>query len=567
MDVRTRARLLAHMIRWRLNWKRRDTLDSFRVTDNPKFMGVRDAVRLIKDGSVLVTSGLAGNLRASYVWWAMAELYKETGAPRDLTVISVGGQGARDRAPGSVEELGVDGLSTRLFCGHSETYKSFLRLADTGKLELQILLQGTMTLLIKGQGQGNSSITNQCGVGCFIDPRVGRGTPLTEGPTQQYVEVVDDGLKYTLPKIDVAVFNAPAADRRGNIYAKKAAMIAESYEAAKAAKRNGGIVIANVAEYVDEGYGDIFLPADDIDAIVLWRKTEQSASITYRKYWDFLSLDSKTSTDEGIAQVQFVNGMAGYTPRRKSIDTVLARLAATLFVRHAGKGAYTDIGVGLPEEVSRVLFESGAMKQVTLLNESGVFGGLPAPGIFFGAAVNPEEIISSAEAFERIYKRLDAAILGVLQADSEGNVNVSKRGDGAINYVGPGGFMDLTLNAKTVIFCSAWGNQAKVAVKHGKVRIKKRGRAKFVDRVDEVTFSGKEALKQGKQVFYVTHLGAFRLTDRGMELVVSMPGVDIQRDIIDSVSMKVVLPEDGNVEIAAPEIVTGRGFRLSFDEG
>lgn len=83
MDLRTKLHLLRHAIQWRLTWGRRNTRDAFTVPGNPKFMGVRDAVRLIKDGSVLVTSGLAGNMRASHVWWAISELYKgDRPAPR-----------------------------------------------------------------------------------------------------------------------------------------------------------------------------------------------------------------------------------------------------------------------------------------------------------------------------------------------------------------------------------------------------------------------------------------------------------------------------------------------------
>ena len=83
---------------------------------------------------------------------------------------------------------------------------------------------------------------------------------------------------------------------------------------------------------------------------------------------------------------------------------------------------FVNIGVGLPEEVSRILYEAGMFRYVTLFTESGVIGGLPAPGVFFGAAACPQKMISSAEVFKMCYKRLDATLLGVVQADSEGNV-------------------------------------------------------------------------------------------------------------------------------------------------
>ena len=43
-----------------------------------------------------------------------------------------------------------------------------------------------------------------------------------------------------------------------------------------------------------------------------------------------------------------------------------------------------------------------------------------------------------------------------------------------------------------------------------------------------------------------------------------MPGIDIQRDILDASPMKPVLPESGHVPVVGPVVVHGNGFRLSF---
>jgi propionate CoA-transferase len=135
---------------------------------------------------------------------------------------------------------------------------------------------------------------------------------------------------------------------------------------------------------------------------------------------------------------QRVEDHAGARPGRQR-----AGAHGRLEVRQGGATGLTgQIGVGLPEEVSRLLYEGGMHEDVTFFTETGVVGGLPTPGIFFGAAINPLEIIPSAQVFHRAYEKLDVTILGLLEADSEGNVNVSNRGEGAINYVGPGGFPD-----------------------------------------------------------------------------------------------------------------------------
>lgn len=525
------------------------------------------AAGIIEDGAIVGTSGIGGNQRCAIMYWAMQERYLAEKHPCDLTVVCVGGQGGRGKVPGSLEELGVEGLNTRLITGHTETFKAQLKLADKGKLELQCIPQGTITLLLKAQGEGRDYVINRTGTGTFVDPRVGRGTPVVPPEGKQYVEVLEDGsFKYSLPLIDTAVFSAPAADRKGNIYVKNCAVLCEGLEIARAARRNGGKVIVNVGLIVEEGYDEIYLSADEVDAVVYWPETEQTGSVKHRKYWDFLTLNSTMTELEGVERLGLVNNFLGITPKRKVIDDVLARLATRIFVDHAHKGDHVDIGVGLPEEVSRLLSHSGVMNELVMINESGVFGGISAPGVFFGAAVNPKEIVSSATAFERVYERLDWAILGALQVDSDGNVNVSKRGEGAINYVGPGGFIDLVTNAKYLMYCTAWGDKSAFEIKGDEISVTSPGKPKFIEQVEEITFSGREALKQGQQVFYITHVGAFQLTERGMELIYVVPGVDVQKDILDVCPMKIILPESGAPEVVDAGIVTGKNYQLSLSE-
>ena len=564
MKLTTKLWLLAHIARWLATRYRYDTHYRFTLPDNPKFMGSRDAVKMIRDGDVVATSGLGGNQWASIMYWSMRELFLETAHPRDLTVLAIGGQGSRGRAPGSIEELGVEGLCTRFFSGHMETFKSLLRLADAGKVELQCIPQGVMALLIENQGRGDDSLLTKTAVGTFVDPRIGSGTPVAGTGTTQWVQVEDDNLRFRLPKINVAVFNAPAADRNGNIYVRDAAMVAESYEIAKAARKNGGVVIANVARVVEPGYAEVFLSGDQVDAVVAYPGTEQAASIKYYRYWPLFTTESDVGIEEGVARLKFANQVLGITPRRNQVDNALARLAATIFAENVRKGSLVNIGIGLPEEVCRCTCEAGLSDELTFFTESGVYGGLPAPGVFFGAAVSPRRIMSSAEIFHLCYERLDVSILGMLQFDPEGNVNVSKRGEGAVNYVGPGGFIDFSTIAKTVIFVSSWMVHGKMRLNGGKLDITEPGKVKCVDRVDEITFSGKRALESGRNIFYVTNVGAFKLTRRGLELIRAVPGIDIRKDILEPTRNKVVLPEFGNVPVVDASVMTGREFRLKL---
>ena len=263
MQLWDRAQVVAQLARSALSWVQRDTHYPSPVPDNPKFMSPYDAVRLIRDGDVVATSGLGGNQRASIVYAAIREAFEESAHPAGLTVVNLGGCGGRGIVPGTLEELGQRGLCRRLITGHFETFHAMLELAEAGQCELQCIPQGTLALLLAGLARGRSSRVSTTGVGTFIDPRVGPGSPVARSARESLVTVERGRLRYRLPPIDVAVFNVPAADRRGNLYVKHSAMIGESREIAGAAKRNRGRVIANVGVLVDEGYDRVFLPARD----------------------------------------------------------------------------------------------------------------------------------------------------------------------------------------------------------------------------------------------------------------------------------------------------------------
>jgi propionate CoA-transferase len=531
---------------------------------NPKFMTGRQAADLIPDGACVLSNGIAANARCSVLYYAIKDRFFKSGHPKELTWIAVAGQGARGRMSGSLEEMGVEGLIKVWIGGHHETMKSFLKLAQKGKLEVHRISQGVLDFLIEAQTKGEDSLVSKTGVGTMIDPRVGNGTPLIKGVGKSLSSVEGDHLRYRLPKITVALMNAPYADEEGNIYFKHASVITENIESALAAKLNGGKVLVTVAGIIPKNEKEISLHADKVDAIVVNPDNEQCGMALQRKYWEMFTAGAKVDTEDALSRLLFVNNLLRITPHRGPAEEALARLAADFFMRVAGKDQYVNVGVGMPEEVCRLIYEGGIHEDVTYLLESGPLGGMPAMGVFFGASINPEKLLSSAQMFHLIYDKLDITLLGLLQVDSKGNVNVSKRGEGPINYVGPGGFTDMTVAAKTIIFIGSWMVGAHMEIHDGKILIIKPGAPKFVDAVDEITFSGPEALKHGKKVYYCTSVGVFELTERGMELIEVMPGVDIQKDIINGCGMKIVPPEQGKFSVVPESIVTGDGFRLHW---
>jgi propionate CoA-transferase len=338
-------------------------------------------------------------------------------------------------------------------------------------------------------------------------------------------------------------------------------MVGDSHELALAARRRGGLVIANVGLLVDEGHDRVFLPARAVDAIVCHPATEQTVGYFHRGPWKAIVPGSRRAGIEaGLAHARLVRRLgelSGGFPRRTPVDAALVRLAADVLLAETRRGARVAIGTGLPEEVAAAVHETGASARVSFLVESGVVGGVPAPGAYFGASFAPREIVSTARLFARCRQRLDAACLGALEVDGAGNVNASRRGRGVRGCIGPGGFMDFAEAARTIVFVSGWMRGGRIALEDGRVRILRRGAPKLVRRVAEVTFDAARALAARKKVFYVTPVGVLRLTPRGLVLERMMPGIDVQRDVLGATPVPILLPPSGDVPVVADAIVTG----------
>ena len=449
----------ARLARWGLAMLHRDTRRPSPVPGSPKFASAREAVERIPDGAVVAVSGLGVQQRASVLFAALRERFEETGHPRRLTLVNVGGHGGRGLIPGTLDELALPGLCARLVTSHFETMPAFLALAAAGRCELQCLPLGVIAQLYDAQRRGEDSVLSEVGLGTFIDPRAGRGSPVQGGPREQLVRVEGSRLRYRLPRIDVALFNVPAADRLGNLYVKGCATLGDSYEIARAAKRSGGLVIANVGRLARPRSAPVFLPARKVDAIVFDPDAEQTPGYFHRDPWSAVTTRSRVPIRAALEQARvasWIGRLGGGLARRSAVDELLFRLAAFTLASQVKKGARIAIGAGLPEEIARVVFESGRLGDVTFLVESGAIGGLPGSGAYFGASFSPRELVSTAQLFARCRRRLDAACLGALEVDGAGNVNVSRRGRGVRHYAGPGGFMDFTSAARTVVFVSGW---------------------------------------------------------------------------------------------------------------
>jgi len=99
---------------------------------------------------------------------------------------------------------------------------------------------------------------------------------------------------------------------------------------------------------------------------------------------------------------------------------------------------------------------------------------------------------------------------------------------------GAGGFVDITARARKIVFSGTFNAGAKMHLADGRLAIATEGRiAKFVPKVDHVTFSGRRAMMQGQDVTYVTERCVIRLLPEGLTVTEIAPGLDLQRDVLD----------------------------------
>ena len=125
---------------------------------------------------------------------------------------------------------------------------------------------------------------------------------------------------------------------------------------------------------------------------------------------------------------------------------------------------------------------------------------------------------------------IDAASLGFLQVDREGNVNPSILPN---RIFGPGGFPVIAGGAPRTYFAGAFSaGQTRINILNGKLIIVQDGPIqKFVEKVFRVVFSGPQAIKYGHEILYVTERAVFRLAKEGVILEEVAPGIDIEKDI------------------------------------
>lgn len=497
----------------------------------------REAAGLIPDGGTVALSGFIGFGLAEEVLCAVEELFLETGHPRGINLMSVAGLGGDGKGRG-FNHFGHPGMVGRLYTSNLSKADKLACLIDKNAFPAYLIPQGILAEMFRAIAGKKPGVVSKTGLHTFVDPRIegARANKAAYDAAEKVVEVIrlrgEEYLFYPAFPVDVAVIKGTVCDEQGNLACGKEALRLEQFEMAAAAKSSGGLVIAQVEEIVKSGSihpKQVVVPGSLIDYVVLAQGENKRQQFAIEKpYEPSWAGNAKAVLEE-------------MEPMEPGIRKVIARRAA----REIEDGDFVNLGIGMPDGVSRVLHEEGRIDKVILSVESGVIGGVPAGGLALGAAYNPEAILPQSDMFA-LYDggKIDVACLGGAQFDAEGNVNVSKFNG---RVTGPGGFINITQNAKKVCFIGSFtAGGLKVGIHDERLFIEKEGSVrKFCREVEQITFSGKSAMEQVHQtVVIVTERAVFHLTPKGLMLTEIAPGIDLEKNILEQMEFRPLISED-----------------------
>lgn len=427
-------------------------------------ISLQEAVKLVKDGDVLLQGGFGMTGNPVHLMHALAET-----TTKDLTFIG-----------NNVGEAGIGGgrllrngqlkkMIGSFFTSNPEAVKA----AQDGVVDYELLPQGTLAEAIRAGGAG---------IGGFYTP-TSAGTVLAEGRETKIINNIE---QVFIPGIrgNVAFIRAWKSDTAGNLQYR---MTEQNFNRAMATAAD--LVIAEVEEIVPVGEiapENIHTPGSYVDYLV-------QASLTLEDLGSSASVSSSKKVSES---------------RMNMAKRVLQELK---------KGDVVNLGIGIPTLVADLISgEDG----IILHTENGMLGVGPAPVDGGGAMDYPvnagktpvtalagASYFDSADSFAMIRgKHVDVAIMGGLQVDEEANLaNWAVPGQ---PLLGVGGAMDLASGAKRLI----------ITMMHNE----KNGDPKIVSFCDLPL----TALKSVDMI--ITDKAVFEFIDSKLTLIELMPGAILE---------------------------------------
>jgi propionate CoA-transferase len=496
-----------------------------------RIVSADEAVSHIPDGATV----LVVPMPSEEVYPAFYRVYSRTGSPKELTVVWAAGLGPFSGERKGMNHFGYPGMVKRFVAAHFGLNHEVMKMIADEEVEAYNLPQGALCQLYREVAAGRPGLITRVGLGTFVDPRV-EGGKLNQRTRncEDLVELVQvDGqemLRYKPFKPQVGLIRGTTADPEGNITIEDEAVCMENLEAAMAVTNSGGFVIAQVERVSDK-------PAQPHAVSVPGIFVHYVVVASSRQTHPHTLFAERDPTYVGEARADLRHE---FLPMPLNAEKLICRRA----VLELGAARLINLGVGVSTSVATVAHEEGILDRLVLNTEVGVLGGLPQTGKNFGPAKNPSAFISQTEMFD-FYDGggLDLTCVGMAQVDPEGNVNVSKIGS---KIIGCGGFINITQSTRSVIFCGEFtAGGSRTEVQNGRLRILAEGKVqKFVEAVEQITFSGAVARRGGQNILFVTERAVFKLVPEGLLLTEIAPGVELERDVLGQMGFRPLISSD-----------------------
>jgi len=491
-----------------------------------KIVTAAEAVAKIQDEAFVAISGVNVAGVPLELLDALIERHKREGHPSNLSYIHAGGNFAG-------KLLADEGMLGTYYSGIPMLGPEYV---DANVIPTYSLSQGICVQLYRAQAADYPYLT-KAGLHTFIDPRVEGGCANAKAAEKPIVDLVEVGgeeyLHIKIPPIKVALIRATTADCEGNLTNEEEAVKHELLYLAMAAHNNGGIVIAqvkNLAKFGTLNAADIKVPGMLVDYVVVCSDKEKWHPQSGAGYYE-AGLDGHFKVDE--SRIPFES----WAPTGERL-TVARRASQELW-----PGCIGNVGIGASAGVAYVVAKENVHDMIYLTVELGAIGGYTGDGRYFSTAFNARSYLQHHEMFDFYNGHgLDITFLGAAEVGEDGSVNVTKIA-GRTN--GSGGFVNIASSTKKIVFvttltvggASVWDNGALKVVKEAK-------QPKFIPKVDQISFNGKEAVRKGQDVTYVTERAVFKLINGKVTLVEYAPGLDIEKDILANMGFRPEIAPD-----------------------
>jgi 3-oxoacid CoA-transferase len=369
-------------------------------------ISAQEAVSMVREGDILLGGGFGMTGNPVYLLHALAE--KGTGK---LTFI-----GNNTGEPGlGGGRLLRNGQIKKMICSFFTSNPDAVKAAQSGKIEYELLPQGTLAEAIRAGGAGIGGFYTPTSAGTILAKD--RETKMINGKEQVFIKAI---------RGNVAFIRAWKADTAGNLTYR---MTEQNFNKAMATAAD--LVIAEVEEIVPVG------------------TIEPDHVHTPGCYVDFLVQHHVTTEELGTS--------ATIGASRKA-DVKRLNMAKRAFAE-LKKGDVVNLGIGIPTLVADLIKPEDG---IILHTENGMLGVGPSPesgdamnfpvnaGKMAVTALPGSAYFDSADSFAMIRGgHIDVAIMGGLEVDEKRNLaNWAVPGKALL---GVGGAMDLATGAKKLI--------------------------------------------------------------------------------------------------------------------